>query len=257
MSGLIKSWSYSRYSDYDPSQPYGCPRKAKFKHVDRIREPPNPAMARGTVMHLFAELYAQRKRISYAVMVDEKGKPLCTEAEYKTFRAEWTQILKQPEMKRLFDSLRKRDDVEAEEAWTFIRDWKEPCAWNDWGRAWVRLKVDAHVYDEETKTVRVIDHKTGRIRDTHRDQLSLYAIGSFLMYPEAEKVEAELWYLDQDAATVEDFGRKALPILQKEWGKRVKPMLTDREFKPAPGPKCRWCFYRKDNKANGGGQCEF
>ena len=48
----LTSWSFSRYSDYKQ-----CPLKAKLKHLDKISEPPNEAMARGAAIHTLAEKY--------------------------------------------------------------------------------------------------------------------------------------------------------------------------------------------------------
>lgn len=52
----LTSWSFSRYSDYKQ-----CPLKCKLKHIDKISEPPNPAMARGAAIHNLAEDYIKGK----------------------------------------------------------------------------------------------------------------------------------------------------------------------------------------------------
>ena len=46
------SWSFSRYMDWR-----GCPAKAKYKHLDKLAEPPNAAMERGSMIHKLAEDY--------------------------------------------------------------------------------------------------------------------------------------------------------------------------------------------------------
>lgn len=254
-SGLVKlkpisSWSYSRWSDYAGDN--GCPRKAKFKYVDRIREPGSPAMDRGSVLHKFAELVVLQKALTYKNCVDEKGKPLCSAKDFKKFLAEWKPI--QESFADEFALLVKQK-ASTEEQITFRSDWTE-TEWNDWNGAWLRIKVDA-MYVEPDGTVVIIDYKTGKIRDSHRGQLSLYAIAAFLRYPEAKKVRAELWYLDQGEILDEDYISSQLEKLQKEWIKKTKAMLSDTVWKPKPGAACRFCFYRKDNAKNGGGQCEF
>ena len=52
----VKSWSFSRYSDYKT-----CPRMFKHKHLDKIAEPKNDAMARGAQVHETAEAYIKGK----------------------------------------------------------------------------------------------------------------------------------------------------------------------------------------------------
>lgn len=248
----FKSWSSTRFNDWNPKAPFGCPRKAKFKYLDGIKEPPGPALGRGNVMHKFAELYLLRERPSYAKMADYQG-PFCTKAEYAAYSKEWKEVIL-PRFKEGLDHLRKMG-AQAEEAWVFSKNWGEEVAWNDWSRAWFRGKVDAFYLDGAA--VHVIDFKTGKVREDHRQQLELYAICAFTLF-DAEEVVSELWYFDQDVPPVtEVFKKRALPVLKKKWMAKVKPMLEDTEFKPAPGFKCRWCFYRKDNAENGGGQCEF
>ena len=55
-STKITSWSFSRYADYK-----NCPLKFKLKHVDKLNEPPNEAMARGAAIHTLAEEYIKGK----------------------------------------------------------------------------------------------------------------------------------------------------------------------------------------------------
>jgi len=252
MSGLVKlqvkSWSFSRWSDYE-----NCPAKFKYKYIDRLPEPPNPAMARGNVMHKMAELYVKGESITRAKLKDDRGNFLCTAAEFSTFHKEWKSILKR--FKDQFDDL-KEVGAQTEISWAFTKDWQSETRWNDWARAWVRIKVDCYDYDPDTETVRVIDYKTGKQRDSHLDQLSLYAIAAFLVFPKAKTVEAILVYFDtegvEEAVRKETFHRKALGTLKRTWAKRTRAMLTDREFKATPNYLCKWCHYRASN----GGPCE-
>ena len=53
--GLIKSWSFSRYSDYCK-----CPAMAKYKYIDKIVNPDDQkseALQRGARIHELAEGY--------------------------------------------------------------------------------------------------------------------------------------------------------------------------------------------------------
>lgn len=235
----ITSWSFSRYSDYK-----SCPFKAKMKHVDKIQEPPNPAMARGGEIHTMAENYI-------------KGKMKVMPKELKLFADEF---------KKLKVAYKKKAAVEVfvEDSWAFTDKWLE-TVWNDWANCWVRIKLDcAHMVEDGV--LRVIDWKTGKCREDNQEdyleQLDLYALGAFLMFPKVMEVRPELKYLDygitfngKDEPLV--YKRSDLPKLKKAWEKRVKAMLNDKMFPPRPNKFCGWCFYRKANKANGGGQCKF
>lgn len=246
----ITSWSFSRYSTYEQ-----CPAKAKYKFIEKRPEPGSKPMDRGSDVHLMAE---------HAV----KGtapKP----AEFKTLSkaeaAAATALLKNgklpPELRSFeeeFVMARATKGVEAELMLAFTESW-DPCDWKDWGRAWVRIKID--LLKPPTKPdyiVGIVDQKTGRPKDDYGQQLELYAIGAFLRYPQAQIADTRLWYLDEGVIRPEkekdgQFKRKDLPKLQKLWEKRVIPMLNDTVFAPKPGPQCRYCHFRKSNR----GPCEF
>lgn len=221
-SGLITAWSYSRWADYER-----CPFYAKLKHVDRLKEPDNKYQARGSAIHKLAEDYAS-------------GKIRTIPFELKTFSEE-------------FKKLKKMKPI-VECSWAFDVHW-QPSSWFDTQRTWVRIKVDVTVAAKGKRFI--IDHKTGKDRPEHEDQLGLYAIGGFLSHPEDEQ-ECQDWYLDKlqndpEKITGADFTRDMLPQLQEEWLHKTGPMLSDKMFKPKPSDKCRFCHFRKEN----GGPCKF
>lgn len=234
----IKSWSFSRYSTYKL-----CPLKAKLQFIDKIQEPPNPPMARGAKIHDKAEAYL-------------KGKLKRLPAELKAFA-------------KMFKALRTQykkaiSGMVVEDTWAFTNKWDETQS-NDWINCWVRIKLDcAHHEDEETLIVS--DWKTGKFRqeknEEYVEQLELYALAALLLHEHIEVVKPRLVYLDAEVIYPDEdeelvFTRKDIPKLKKAWEARVKPMLKDKVFAPRPNNLCHWCFYRKSNKANGGGQCKY
>ena len=66
------SWSFSRYMDYK-----GCPAKAKYKHLDKLQEPPNDAMARHSITsqsQMFLQQFTHNRRLSdYLIVCDESN----------------------------------------------------------------------------------------------------------------------------------------------------------------------------------------
>jgi hypothetical protein len=50
---------------------------------------------------------------------------------------------------------------------------------------------------------------------------------------------------------------KEIARLKKKWEKTIAPMMNATSFPAKPNNKCHWCHYRKDNAANGGGQCKY
>lgn len=242
MAGLIKAWSFSRYSTYKM-----CPQKAKFSFIDRIQEPPNDAMARGAKIHDDAEAYIKGK-------IDKM--PEACKAFSKLFRR----------LRRQYKKATVKMVVE--DTWAFTRTWDE-TTWNDWANCWLRVKLDC-AETKEGRTLVVSDWKTGKYRPQsnaqYTEQLELYALGALLIMDDVDVVKPRLVYLDAEVifpapGTQEEqdltFTRDDLEDLKKSWEARTKAMLNDRVFAPTPNNLCGWCHYRRDNAANGGGQCEY
>lgn len=222
----ITSWSISRYTTYEE-----CPYKAKLKFIERRKEPGGKAMERGSDIHKLAENAVLEKRSKIP-----------------------------PELNRFATELRearKIKGVEVELELAYDSNW-DPCESTDWDRAWCRIKIDLLIPNDKTKSIDVIDHKTGRQKPTYTPQLELYALGGLLRYPQARTARARLWYLDQGIISPERksegiYQQSEVPKLKKLWEQRIVPMMTDTRFAPKPGSYCSFCHFRRSN----GGPCKF
>ena len=266
----IKAWSFSRFRDYDD-----CPRKARYKHVDKIQEPipspedePDHPLNRGSRIHKEAEVWLLKCReilranIARADNDVELALPPLPES-LETFTEEFQALALDAE------------NIHVEQEWAFTRDWKI----TDWfsmrglKAAWCRVKLDcAHLVSNGV--VRSIDFKTGKCKpqmvETYIDQLSLYALATFLMFADVDEVQGELWFLDPGILVANGeltnprdpnskkyegmtFTReKDFDRLMKRWENMTKPMLIDEVFAPNPTFRCSWCYF--SNKK--GGICE-
>jgi hypothetical protein len=221
MAGLVKkflAWSWSRLQTYEL-----CPAKAKYSYLDKIEEPKNPSMLRGSAIHKMAEDYVN------------KGGRL--KDELKLYERLFKEVR----------DLKKRKDVEIfTELQNALTDKWTETTW--FGKdAWVRVIVDLAIIMHGEKKARLIDHKTGKVNLEGAQQLELYAIWGFLTYPDVDTIDGELWFLDQLLVNrhVVTFHRKDLKKLMTKWAKRVTPLLKDTKFAPKPNQKCRWCYYSK------------
>jgi len=216
----IKAWSYSRLSNYEK-----CAFLAKCKYVDKIPEPPAPAMERGKEAHAILEKFMS----GYAEDRDnipgwEHFGPLMVE-------------------------LRALSPL-VEQQWGYNDQW-QPTDW--FGKdTWFRAVLDvAAVYSDNTADV--VDFKTGRERDTHADQADLYAVALIMRYPMVKELNVRFWYLDLGTESVFTYTRDQVLPLRQKWEKRALPMLTDTTFAPRPGHHCNWCYASASN----GGPCRF
>lgn len=214
-----------------------CPKYAKFKHVDRIKEPGSEAMDRGAAIHTLAEEYLT-------------GKVDALPPELEKFADE-------------FNHLRSiKDGVFVEQEWAFTKDW-DKSDWRDWTNCWLRVKLDC-VHQTENGVLIITDWKTGSFRQQkvkeYLQQLELYALAALLMVPDVAAVKPRLVYLDDGSiySVDEAYTKDSLPALKLVWRARVDEMLNDTVFLPKPAEnKCKYCFFRRANSADGGGQCDY
>lgn len=214
----VKSWSYSRYALYNE-----CPAKFYYKNIQKLPEPPAPAMERGNKIHKMAEDYTL-------------GKMKTLPPELKLFKDDFKML--------------KGCKPMVEQTWAFKQDWSE-TTWNDWNGCWLRIKTDAAALDETE--LDIIDHKTGKMRDGYEEQMSLYPVGGFLKFPHVEKIYAHLWFLDSGDRLTFEYKQSDLKPLIKDWERKVKPMMNDTRFAPKPSYKCQYCPFSKAK----GGPCKF
>ena len=244
MTTSLTSWSFSRYNTYSQ-----CPALAKYKFIDKLKEPSAPAMERGDMVHKAAEAFIDGKRPDIIPELEGFGE----------------------ELKGLAESSAS-GHVETEQPWAFKRNWSR-TTWNDWIGCFLRIKADvvrasvpfAKIHTPEATTkiaeepyIDVIDWKTGRYRDeSHAEyimQLELYALGALKMYPQVQVVNTMLAYTDQSFVfATPPYTRADEPRLRGVWEARIRPMMADRTFEPNPGNACRWCNFR----ASKGGPCKY
>lgn len=218
----ITAFSYSRYNTYTT-----CPFKAKLIYIDKKKEPANPVMERGGHIHKLGENYVLRRL---------KRLP----KELKLFAKEFKALLKDGA------------PLMVEEQWAFDKNWNS-VGWFD-KEVYCRMMIDVAENYLEMQELVLVDYKTGKIQEYHKDQCGLYALGAFMKFPEANHIVTKLWYLDQGVEVKVVFDRKKdLPRLKKLWKVNVRPMLNDTLFAPRPNNFCRWCHFRKDN----GGPCQY
>lgn len=218
----IKSWSHSRLGDYEK-----CHKLAFLKYVKRIPEPDRPlppgktehANDRGTRVHEGIEAYC--RGLAAELPVEAK----CYTAEIE-------------KLKRMFEG----GAVSFEGEWGMDHDWNP----TDWKTAWLRLKLDALAHLSPVEAV-AIDYKTGRIFGNeikHGEQLNLYALCSFLRYPELEVVHTELWYLDHNEMTQRTMTRQQALMFRKGFNNRGTALTMNTNWDPKPNRfSCKWCPY--------------
>lgn len=216
--GELKSWSYSALKVFEQ-----CPYRSYIAKVKKIQEESGPAAERGTMIHQQAEDYVN------GTLGEFPDTLIKFKSEFEELREGFANA-----------------EVELEGEWGFDLNWN-PVGWME-KATWARIKLDALVHQDET-CVRVIDYKTGKKFGNeigHSQQALLYAIATFLRFPDVQFAQTELWYLDLGETTVKSFTRDQAMQFMPTWHKRAVEMTTCDDFSPTPSKDaCRWCSYRK------------
>lgn len=226
---MIKSWSWTRYSDYKQ-----CPRKFKYKYIDKLQEEKSPALLRGAEIHDLAASYI----IGHIKQLPEELKAFTT--EFKMLRAQY-----------------KKKKFIVEDSWAYKTDWST-TKWDDWQHAWLRVKLDC-ARPISKKVLSIIDFKTGKFRPSpqYMEQLELYGLAALAKFPDIEVVHPQLVYLDAVVVHPPDreslkFTQDDLPRLKQLWHERTRAMFTDTKHETNKSVLCGWCSFRKIK----GGPCE-
>lgn len=227
----LTSWSYSVYTQY-----IKCPFSVCLDKIQRVRmvEPPNPQMERGGELHKFGEEYVRAGKAP-------------------KIRPEFSKFVEQLKAQR-----KGRAGVELE--WAFDKNYR-PTSWFG-PQAWLRIKTDACLEKLKELAIDIVDWKSGRVYDEHKQQRSLYALGGLQLVQlgallsqakDTKTVVANVShsYLDTGQTATEVYTMKQLPALKREWGTRIKQMMEDTTFHTKPGSHCRWCRFAKSK----GGPC--
>lgn len=229
MAKTIQAWSPSLLQVYEE-----CPRRAKFRAVDKVPEPERPPLPNGKEYPNERGQRIHDENEGYVRGQNAMPKEMADFAE---------------DLIALRDAF-EDDAVILEELWCFDEDWNivpKIGEKHQWHKHWARIKIDAFVWLSDTRAV-VIDYKTGkRVGNElkHGDQVALYAIASFILFEQLEEIEVELWYVDQSILTRQTYTREqAMRYLPRTERRGVK-VTTDTSFEPDPSKhNCRFCPYK-------------
>lgn len=225
------SFSYSRWSLWKK-----CPAAYKYKHIDKMPEPPSKAMERGNKAHqAIADFVANKSDAMPEVL--------------SKFTMLGRYIADVPEGQKAI-----------EQQLAFDRDHK-PCSWFGPNAYW-RFIWDAAIMGD--KTVDAVDWKTGQPRGSYDDQMQIFAIPAYWQEPELELFTGHLIYLDTGDSVpykidrAQFYGPSGDPAardgLYGLWMNNVAAMESDCAFLPKPSQDaCRWCHFN----AKRGGPCKF
>ncbi len=224
------SWSFSKLQDFSR-----CKLAFKIKHIDKVPEPERP-LPKGKVEHGNDRGSRIHDNIETYIRGDHDA--LCPEAE-KYFGAQ-------------IDLLRAMHDtgiVEMEQEWAYNDQWEVA----PWDSGWLRMKLDFLVHLSKTEAW-VGDWKSGRHYGneiSHANQLNLYAIATFMRFPELEKITVADYYIDHGTKTEREFTRAEAFKYKRTFDKQGHDITNCESFPANPNRfSCQWCSWGPEHSGH-------
>lgn len=225
----IQAVSHSRMKTHE-----GCPRKAMYKFIQKLKEPGNEAMERGLKLHKDLENYVisltQDKKVNRNIPHD---------GVYKIISSSILEAIKG----RWFET----KEVLPEQQVAFDKDWNVTSWFGP--AAWMRVVYDLSIYEKDKSHAELWDYKSGKVYDDHDQQADLYALSAFKQGYEA--VTVKFFYLDKDIVQPYNYDQSEVPALEEAVQERAEKVTSDRTFPTNPSWRCKYCHFRRDN----GGPC--
>jgi len=236
--GKVPSVSFSGMKTFEK-----CPYAIYLDKVSCIPRTSGPAAERGTQLHTLLECYIDgtTDSLDYAVFKSKKYHEPLIEA----LKEDWRRGLCIPEMK-----------------FGFTYNWDvTDFASND--MAFRGLIDIVSFFDEDKKGALLLDWKSGSdfAGATHRDQIMLYVLCLFKMYPNLEYIKSAPVYVDhRKPIFYQEYVRPNLELLWPRYSERLRRVLDCREFVPNPSAfSCKWCSHKTTQESIGQTEpaCEF
>lgn len=270
----VKAWSPSRLEKYNE-----CPLKVKLEDLIKMC----PVCFKGKVKGGFNgepvvcdtcdDPQPEREALDRGNRLDAALTMFVGQKEGKASKGGVSMLeplaeaTRHPKIDALVKKFRKTKNLFTQYRIAIDKTWKqvkEDPARGIWpAGVWGRVVLDVlHLTPKLAKVIDWksgnIDKKTGGIREkaSYTPTMRVYqtAVLSVLPQPAAS---AEMMFLDAPPKLAVPF--KSLPVLQrkdlaqaqKDWERKIEPMMADTVFAPRPGYYCSWCPWSKDK----GGPC--
>jgi CRISPR/Cas system-associated exonuclease Cas4 (RecB family) len=228
MTGPIPFWSFSALKDFET-----CPYKIYLQRVERHPRPkydddPNHPLTRGSRIHREAELFVKGEGPLTKDLVKQKDRLIELAEVYQEGR------------------------LEVEQSWWADRNWT-PVNYEDPSK-WVVVICDAFEHKSETAGG-VSDYKSGKSFGNeikHGEQMQLYAVDSFMRYPQMNVIDVELIYVDESKVKRKTYDRTSVAPLVERWTKRAERLTSCSNFPAKPNKSaCRYCPFSPNNGGTG------
>lgn len=234
---------YAPYSFSKISTHQNCAMRFKLQYVDKIKMPwvKNKALEKGGFIHHIIEKRLLNEDVRSAIT----NYKITEHDSYKDMLPLIKDILLSDRMKRYTESTYPKY---VEEGFGLYIDskgielgtYKKMNGISPTIRGYIDFMID------EGKTVRIIDHKTGKFKeDQNKLQLLIYFLVAVLKFPNATNFIVQFDFVEHNKSIEFEFSRDMFEENAREVMSVIKSVETDNEFKKQD-TFCNWCpFFGK------------
>jgi putative RecB family exonuclease len=245
----VTDYSHSRLSAFED-----CPRKFRYRYVDEIK-----VDSEGVEAFMGKRVHEILERLYHHVA--RHGRPPSLSQVLERFRQDWARAWHEKVMIVRVEN--SPEYYEERGAQCLVNFYRAHYPFNDGETLGleqrVRLQLDGEgrysaigfidrVARRRDGVFEIHDYKTGGFLPHQRRvdedrQLGLYQIGLEQTYPDVREVELVWHYLVFNKTLRSRRSAEALDKLRCDTVSLIETIECETEYKPKPGPLCRWCDY--------------
>jgi len=220
---------------------FSCPRKFKFKYIEKIKvtDKPQQALVKGYCTHLVLEHFPDFPKEELDTIEPQEFRDMGIETAKKFIETD------------LGKSILTNEKGIKEYQFGITQNYR-PCSYDD-SEALFRGSIDRiNIYDtQEGLEYELIDYKTGKYKDLSKqsfDQLSFYAMYLYLKYFSVQpwySIKIRYVYVEHSKEnsliiTYSDFVR-----ILKKFKNQIQEIEECQEFKKIQNRLCDWCDFQE------------
>lgn len=234
-------YSYSKQESWN-----SCPQKFKFNYIDKIKiKTEHSAFEKGSYFHKVIEDELSSDLPWYTE--SEFNFKLLNQLEQDTLKTQTKLFLSSTyysNVKTAFD----KSESYVERGFSFNENWEAI----EYTKSSIFLGyIDCLMLMKDQAVV--IDWKTGKYKEDKwqtYDQVMLYALWVFKMYPKIETVKGVYCYVEHDKRNQKIFTRQEMTFIETYFKNKLIKIENDETFNKNVTKLCNWCDYFKQ------GYCE-
>ena len=223
-----------------------CPYRFKLQYIDKIKTKFNlsPALEKGKFLHYGIEKYLKNE-------LDESIKNYKFQTVSNEEKKKYFKLLKKILKGKNVQFYKTFDELFIEYGFGLILKDNDVELLPYGKNVDIRGYIDLMFYDDFIESVYIIDHKSGRYRESQdKLQVSVYYLVAYKMFPNAEKFNLIFDFIEHNKSVSITYTRNDFQNVLNFVKENIQKVETATEF-PKITKFCQWCPYYNEGYCDG------